>query len=111
MACFVLCESESDSDEFCQTSACELEANNVLTKLDESVDPCEDFYLFACGNFINETEIPGDKTFISRFSILDNKLKAQLNEVLSSSSSYEDKTPLQNCKKLFTACMNEGKKS
>lgn len=103
----VLCESENS--DVCTTSACELESENILAKLDEAADPCEDFYLFACGNFINETVIPDDKSTVDVATILNDQLKGQLNEVLNSSISDDDEQPFVLCKKLFKACLNEGK--
>lgn len=99
---------ESENNDVCSSAICELEAENVLAKLDETVDPCEDFYRFACGSFLNETTIPDDKTSMESFSILDDKLKEQLNEILNSSITSNDIEPIANSKKLFKACLNEG---
>jgi neprilysin len=70
--------------------------------------PCEDFYRFACGNFLNETKIPDDKTSVDVGTILDDKLKEQLNEILNSSITSDDIRPFVNSKKLYRACLNEG---
>lgn len=103
---FARCESENS--DVCSSAICELEAENVLAKLDETVDPCEDFYRFACGGFLNATTIPDDKTSMESFSILDDKLREQLNEILNSSITSDDIAPFANSKKLFKACLNEG---
>ena len=42
--------------------SCLKTANELLKQMDKSVDPCEDFYLYACGNFIKNTKIPDDKS-------------------------------------------------
>ena len=36
-------------------------AAEVLAKVDLRVDPCEDFYQFACGNYISSSAIADDK--------------------------------------------------
>lgn len=54
----------------CLTASCVKIANSILDKVDLDVDPCEDFYSFACGNFIKNTAIPEDKSIISSFTIV-----------------------------------------
>lgn len=107
MSQFVLSESEND-DDACSTQVCENEAESILSKLDLNVDPCEDFYRFACGNFLNETEIPDDKTSVGLFSELSDKLDEQLSVILNSSLTNDDIHPSVCVKKLYKACVNEG---
>lgn len=106
---FFSVQCESENDDVCSTQACELEAENILAKLDMTADACEDFYLFACGNFLNETEIPDDKTSVDESTLLDDTLGEQLCEVLNKSVSEEDISPFVASKKLYQACLNEGK--
>lgn len=106
---FRLITCESENDDVCVTPVCLSESESVLAKLDETVLPCEDFYRFACGNFLNETKIPDDKTSVDVGTILDDKLKEQLNEILNSSITSDDIKPFVNSKKLYKACLNEGK--
>lgn len=106
---YVRCESENS--DVCATRACEREAENILAKLDESVDPCDDFYLFACGSFLNITQIPDDKTSVDVTTQLEDTLIDQLSEVLNSSISNEDIHAIVCSKKLYKACLDEGLKA
>ena len=71
------------------SKGCIQAAADILDKLDERVDPCDDFYKFACGSFIEKTVIPDDKTSVSMFSVLGDKLNLQVCLVFYHSiSSY-----------------------
>ena len=45
-------------------------ASSILENIDESVDPCENFFEFSCGNFVKNQRIQDDQTKISEFSKL-----------------------------------------
>ncbi len=38
-------------------------ANSLLESIDETVDPCENFFEFACGKWIKNTRIPDNGKF------------------------------------------------
>ena len=49
----------------------------LIENMDETVDPCDDFYKFACGKYENIV-IPSDKLAVSPFSIVVDKLTEQV---------------------------------
>ena len=58
---------------------CVQAAADIIDKLDVSVEPCEDFYQFACGSYIDKTVIPDDQTKVSSFSTINDKLNEQVD--------------------------------
>ena len=79
----------------------------MLDKLDETADPCDDFYQFACGSFIEETVIPDDRTRTSMFSILGDKLDVQVRGLLEGEIKASDPKPFQMAKSVFQSCMDK----
>ena len=59
---------------YCLTKGCVQAAADLLDKLDQTVNPCEDFYQFDCGGYVEKTIIPDDRTRTSMFSHVGDKL-------------------------------------
>ena len=57
-------------------------AARILDSIDDSVKPCEDFYEYACGDWIRKHTIPPDLSSIKIFSILSEELLVKLNGTL-----------------------------
>jgi putative endopeptidase len=58
-------------------------AQTVLSALDPTVDPCVDFYQYACGGWLAETELPSDKPSWTRsFSVIAQSNRVFLKDLL-----------------------------
>jgi putative endopeptidase len=53
-----------------------------VSALDRSVDPCVDFYEFACGSWRKATPIPADQTRWGRFNELAERNREALHQIL-----------------------------
>lgn len=76
--------------------------------MDESVDPCEDFFEFACGGFLKKTIIPDDKTTISRFNEISDELQLKLRGLVEAEDRPDEASFSKMVKNLYKSCMDTG---
>ena len=84
-------------------------ASKILNNLDPSVEPCDDFYKFACGSFIKTTTIPDDKTSVNTFSIIDDELSKQVRSRIEEPLQLNEPKSFRLVKTLYKTCMNKSK--
>ncbi|KAL9887927.1 M13 family metallopeptidase neprilysin 2 isoform 1-T1 [Glossina fuscipes fuscipes] len=91
----------------CLTTECIHTASAVLSKMKPEVEPCDDFYQFACGTYIDELQIPDDKTSVNTFSVITDKLHEQLKDIIMEEPSDTQPKHFRLPNALYKACMNK----
>ncbi|CAB4057886.1 MMEL1 [Lepeophtheirus salmonis] len=75
--------------------------------MNKSVDPCDDFYQFACGGFVNKTVFRPGESRLNTFSEIRNLLKNQLKTLLEMNPTSNDIKPFVMVRNFYQACINE----
>lgn len=73
------------------------------------MDPCEDFYNFACGGWINKHPIPQSQSFWDQLSLLREELLQDLRLLLEEPDVETDLEPVKMARTLYRTCMDVGK--
>ncbi|XP_031652768.1 neprilysin-like isoform X1 [Oncorhynchus kisutch] len=96
----------TDSDGVCTTADCTQSASRLLENMDANVDPCDNFYQYACGGWLKKNVIPETSSRYSTFDILRDELEVVLKGVLERSVKGEA-SALTKAKTLYRSCTNE----
>ena len=77
--------------------------------MDKTVDPCQDFYQYACGTWRKNNPIPSDQARWGRFNELAEYNRQFLHEILEKASANDPKrTPvMQKIGDMYQSCMDE----
>jgi putative endopeptidase len=80
-----------------------------IDNIDKSLDPCNDFFQYACGNWLKATEIPADDSSWASFVELRERNLVILRNILEKASVNDPKrTPVeQKIGDLYSSCMDE----
>lgn len=97
--------SKVSGREVCDSPHCKKVAQEILNSLNTSVDPCDNFYEYACGNWVKEHKIPKFHTQYSRISELSENNEKVLMDSLKQDQPT-DNEPIKKVKLFYRSCMD-----
>ncbi|HEY7406563.1 MAG TPA: M13 family metallopeptidase [Candidatus Angelobacter sp.] len=80
-----------------------------LGAMDKTVDPCDDFYQYACGTWRKNNPIPSDQSRWGRFNELADYNRQFLHNILDKASANDPKRSpvMQKVGDMYQSCMDE----
>lgn len=76
--------------------------------MDVSVDPCDDFYKFSCGQYVEENNIDQEEPVASVFSELEADMQRNLRKSLNWINATDETVPqfVRQMRILYDKCMD-----
>ncbi|XP_056158202.1 endothelin-converting enzyme 1 isoform X3 [Lampris incognitus] len=93
----------------CLTEPCITVASAVMSSLDRSVDPCQDFYNFSCGGWVKNNPLPEGKSRWGPFSNLWEHNMLIMKHLLENTTMKGLSEAEEKAQRYYQACMNEAK--
>lgn len=100
----MLCIFLVTTSEVCTTIPCLHAASRIYQYINPNVDPCNNFYEFACGNFLKHAHGDEDLYFNTQ---LEKHRQRELVELYREEIKEDDHKVVKIAKKLYNGCLNE----
>lgn len=81
-------------------------ATQILNNMKPSTNPCDDFYQFVCGNYVDHTNIQNDQPWTNAFTQARNLVYQEVKATLEKISEPNEFTPLTLAKRFYSSCMD-----
>lgn len=106
----ILAEDAEETESTAENASQNEGVQDLLAAMDREADPCQDFYRYACGNWLDTTELPSDQSRWARsFSVIQERNREVVRDLLEEAAEDPGKpgTDRYRIGHFYASCMDE----
>ncbi|XP_020278507.1 neprilysin-like isoform X2 [Pseudomyrmex gracilis] len=97
-------ENKEEKRIVCKTQECNSTAEYLLNSMNKSVDPCTDFYEYACGNWPKHFPIDERFNLWNPLYVIQTKIQKEIKEMLKTGPEKSDLFAVKLAKTWYQTC-------
>eukprot|EP00731_Ephydatia_muelleri_P000105 Em0001g105a len=97
-------QTTSSTSQVCQSQECIKLSAAIISALDETVDPCQDFYNFSCGNWVQNNVIPDSVSSYNQYTLLSSLNSQNVRAAILQLQGTAGAQAIQKLKDLYASC-------
>lgn len=78
----------------------------MLDSINNTIEPCDDFFEFACRGWLTKNPIPQNEVAWDPMSIMRKQVGANLKAILDAPDKKEDGRPIKLARAMYRTCMD-----
>ncbi|EDO41501.1 predicted protein [Nematostella vectensis] len=91
----------------CETKGCISAAFSILNKMDETVNPCRDFYQYACGKWLKDSVVPAGNSKWSAFHQVAEQNLRTLKKIFDRDDFASNGDIFRKVRDYYSSCTNK----
>lgn len=97
---------KSKIQDTCMTPECINIASSMISRMDMTAEPCEDFYQYACGRWLTDNIVPDDTMAYDIFYVLTTKNMKHVKKLVEEDEDVSENAATRKVKRFYKSCNN-----
>lgn len=97
---------KSEPRKYCTDASCVDATARINKFIDRKINPCDDFYQYACGGWLQGSLIPDDKPEVTIYSEIETEVKTILKKLLEADNRRTEQAPVHKVRDFYASCTN-----